>query len=62
MSSYTTKSKKREHPQIITPTKERFAWDFGLDHLETLMGTQDGIQCPVYLLRKFLKLKLKRDF
>ena len=50
---------------VITSTKERCAWDSGSAtalHLETLMATQDGIQCPVYLLKKFLKLKLKRDF
>ena len=50
---------------VITSTKERCAWDSGsatAPHLETLMAKQDGIQCPVYLLKKFLKLKLKRDF
>ena len=50
---------------VITSTKERFAWDFGSEiapHMETLMATQDRIQCPVYLLKKFLKLKLKSDF
>ena len=50
---------------VITSIKERYAWDSGSAtalHLETLMGTLDGSQCPVCLLKKFLKLKLKRDF
>ena len=49
----------------ITSIKERYAWDSGSAtalHMETLMATQDGIQYPVYLLKKFLKLKLKSDF
>ena len=29
--------------------------------METLVGTQAGIQCPVCLLKKFLKLKFKSD-
>ena len=47
---------------VITSTKGRCAWDSGsaiASPLETLMATQDGIQCPVYLMKKFLKLKLK---
>ena len=50
---------------VITSTKERCAWDSGsaiAPDMETLMGTLDGSQCPVCLLKKFLKLKLKRDF
>ena len=50
---------------VITSTEERCAWDSGsatAPHMETLMVTQDGIQCPVYLLKKSLKLKLKSDF
>ena len=50
---------------VITSTKERCAWDSGSATalpMETLMAKQDGIQCPVYLLKKFLKLKLKSDF
>ena len=50
---------------VITSTKERCVWDSGSAtalHMETLMAKQDGIQCPVYLLKKFLKLKLKSDF
>ena len=50
---------------VITSIKETCAWDSGSAtalHMETLMATQDLIQCPVYLLKKFLKLKLKRDF
>ena len=49
----------------ITSIKERYVWDSGsaiAPDMETLMATQDGSQCPVYLLKKFLKLKLKRDF
>ena len=49
---------------VITSTKERCGWDSGsaIDpDMETLMATQDGSQFPVYLLKKFLKLKLKRD-
>ena len=49
---------------VITFIKERCAWDSGsaiAPDMETLMGTLDGSQCPGYLLRKFLKLKLKRD-
>ena len=50
---------------VITSTKERCAWDSGsatAPRMDMLMGTQDTSQCPVYLLKKFLKLKLKRDF
>ena len=50
---------------VITSIKETCAWDSGSAtalHMETLMATQDLIQCPVYLLKKFLKLKLKKDF
>ena len=50
---------------VITFIKERCAWDSGsatAPHMETLMAIQDGIQCPVYLLKKFLKLKLKSEF
>ena len=50
---------------VITSIKERCAWDSGSEiapDMETLMGTLDGSQCPAYLLKKFLKLKLKRDF
>ena len=50
---------------VITSTKERCVWDSGsaiAPGMETLMGTLDGSQCPVCLLKKFLKLKLKRDF
>ena len=50
---------------VITSTKERCVWDSGsaiAPGMETLMAEQDGIQCPVYLLKKFLKLKLKSDF
>ena len=50
---------------VITSTKERCAWDSGsatAPHLEMLMATQDTTQCPVCLLKRFLKLKLKRDF
>ena len=50
---------------VIISTKERCASDSASAtalHMETLMATQDGIQCPVYLLKKFLKLKLKSDF
>ena len=50
---------------VITSTKERCGWDSGsaiAPDMETLMATQDGSQCPVYLLKKFLKLKLKSDF
>ena len=46
---------------VIISTKERCAWDSGsaiAPDMETLMGTQDGIQCPVCLLNKFIKLKL----
>ena len=47
---------------VTTSTKERCAWDSGsaiAPHMETLMGTQDGIQYPGSLLKKFLKRKLK---
>ena len=50
---------------VITSTKGRCAWDSGSEiapGMETLMGTQDGGPCPVCLLRKFPKLKLKRSF
>ena len=50
---------------VITSIKERYVWDSGsaiAPDMETLIATQDGSQCPVYLLKKFLKLKLKRDF
>ena len=50
---------------VITFIKERCAWDSGSEiapDMETLMGTLDGSQCPAYLLKKFLKLKLKTDF
>jgi len=43
--------------------QDKCAWDFGsaiAPHMETLMGTQDGIQYPGSLLKKFLKRKLKR--
>ena len=50
---------------VITSTRERCAWDSGsaiaLPLGTTLMATLDGIQCLVYLLKKFLKLKLKMD-
>ena len=50
---------------VITSPKERGLWDSGsviAPDMDTLMPTQDGIQCPVYLLKKFLNLKIKRDF
>ena len=50
---------------VITSTKERCAWDSAsaiAPDMETLMGTLDGSQCLGYLLKKFLKLKLKSDF
>ena len=46
-----------------TLTKDKYALDSGsaiAPRLETLMGTQDGIQYPGSLLKKFLKRKLKR--
>ena len=48
---------------VTTLTKAKCAWDSGSEiatDLGTLMGTQDGIQCPGSLLKKFLKGKLKR--
>ena len=50
---------------VITSPKGRCLWDSGsaiAPDMDTLMPTQDGIQCPVYLLKKFLNLKIKRDF
>ena len=50
---------------VITSTKERCTWDSGsatAPHMEMLMATQDTTQCPVCLLKRFLKLKLKREF
>ena len=47
---------------VTTLTKDKCAWDFGsaiAPHLETLMGTQDGIQYPGSLLKKLLRHKLK---
>ena len=49
---------------VMTCPKERCAWDSGSEiatDMGTLMGTQDGIQYPGSLLKKFLKHKLKRD-
>ena len=49
---------------VTTLTKDKCAWDFGsaiAPHLETLMGTQDGIQYPGSMLKKLLRRKLKRD-
>ena len=49
---------------VTTSTGERCAWDSGsatAPHMETLMDTQDGIQYPGSLLKKFLKRKLKKD-
>ena len=45
-----------------TLTKDKCALDSGSEiatDMETLMGTQDGIQYPGSLLKKFLKRKLK---
>ena len=50
---------------VTTSTKERCAWDSGsaiAPRMETLMGTQDGIQYPGSLSKKFLKLKFKGNF
>ena len=50
---------------VIISTKERCVWDSGsatAPHMEMLMATQDSTQFPVCLLKRFLKLKLKRDF
>ena len=50
---------------VITFPKERCAWDSGsaiAPDMDTLMATQDGIQYPVYLLKKSLNLKIKMDF
>ena len=50
---------------VITSTKERCGWDSGsgtAPHMEMLMATQDTSQCPVFLLKRFLKLKFKSDF
>ena len=50
---------------VITSPKERCLWDSGsaiAPDMDTLMATQDGIQYPVYLLKKSLNLKIKRDF
>ena len=47
---------------VTTLTKDKCALDSGSEiapHMGTLMGTQDGIQCPGSLLKKFLKRKLK---
>ena len=47
---------------VTTSTEERCAWDSGsaiAPGMETLMGTQDGIQYPGSLSKKFLKLKFK---
>ena len=49
---------------VMTYPKERCAWDSGSEiatDMGMLMGTQDGIQYPGSLLKKFLKHKLKRD-
>ena len=49
---------------VMTYPKERCAWDSGSEiatDMGTLMATQDGIQYPGSLLKKFLKHKLKRD-
>ena len=49
---------------VTTLTKDKCAWDSGSEiaaDLGTLMGTQDGIQCPGSLLKRFLKRKLKRS-
>ena len=49
---------------VTTYSTERCAWDSGsaiAPDMETLMGTLDGSRCPGYLLKKFLKRKLKKD-
>ena len=49
---------------VMTYPKERCAWDSGSaisTDMGTLMATQDGIQYPGSLSKKFLKHKLKRD-
>ena len=48
---------------VTTYPMERCAWDSGSEiatDMGTLMATQDGIQYPGSLLKKFLKRKLKR--
>ena len=49
---------------VITYSTERFAWDSQSEiatDMGTLTATQDGIQYPGSLLKKFLKGKLKKN-
>ena len=50
---------------VTTFTKDKCVWDSGSEivmDMGTLMGTQDGIQYPGSLLKRFPKRKLKRGF